>query len=101
MKFTPPNLRDLRARISWSLPTVLTASLWVAFALLGVLVAADGFIFVRFGLGRPESRLPPSPPGVLRVEVEEIRAAAVAIEARRVEFESLPRPPPGVPNPFQ
>lgn len=75
---------------------------WVLLALLALLLAADSFLFSRYGLGAARGAPPPgSAAEVVGVRDGLIKKAAAAIEARAATFRAAESVPAGLKNPFR
>ena len=90
----------LRNRRVPSAPQVLTLSWWLLFAMLLCVLALDGWLFYRYGLGTAPVPEEPNRAETIRVREESIREAAAMIRARQEAFSS-PALPADLPNPFR
>lgn len=83
------------------LASLLRISWWIITAVIFVFLFIDALVFYQYGLGRVS---PPAISGeaeVFRVDEEAIRAAAEAIQERRIRFEAAEPAPADLPNPFR
>lgn len=100
MKMSFGMLKSWLKRLALPLPAALSAAWWVILLLLLAVLAADGFVFYQFGLGRAAIPADGGSDSVLRLREDTIRAAAKAIRERRDQFQSATTTPK-VQNPFQ
>lgn len=107
MKISPEHLRALDPKTLFRLSSftrdrVLGVSWW-AMLLTGLaLLAVDGLLFYRYGLGHaPLVGEAGNRSGAIRLEEEALRGAAAALNAHRAEFAATSSLPADFPNPFR